>query len=120
MLQTYPPEHPKHTTMILGQRGMNVIGDTVYETLFERVRHVRAITPDPSRPVLEAFQVGRHNPVWLTAQRTHAGTLELLGGVLGQRLALEDFLAVVGTHRAQWFPPESYRVKTCTSPMGGK
>ena len=120
MLQTYPPEHPKHITMILGQRGMNVIGDPVYENLFERPRHVRPVTPQPDRPVLEAFQVGRHNPVWLTAQRTYTGGVTLLGGVLGQHLALEDFLTVVATHRQAWFPPDDWRIKTCTSPMAGK
>jgi len=120
MLQTYPPEHPKHTTMILGQRGMNVIGDPVYENLFDRTRHVRPVLLDPSRPVLEAFQIGRHNPVWLAAQRTYAGGVMLVGGVLGQHLALADFLAAVGVKRQEWFPKDIWRVKTCTSPMAGK
>src|SRR5262252_2775225 len=120
MLQTYPIEHPKHTTMILGQRGMNVIGDPVYENLFDRARHVRSITPSPDQVLLEAFQIGRHNPVWLVAQRTYGGAVTLLGGVLGQHLALADFLAAVGVKRQEWFPKDIWRVKTCTSPMAGK
>src|SRR5262245_83866 len=99
MEQTYPVEHPKHTTMVLGQRGMNVIGDPVYENLFERPRHVRPIVLEDGTPLLEAFQVGRHNPVWLVAQRRYSGAVTLLAGVLGQHLALEDFLAVVATKR---------------------
>src|SRR5499427_8928349 len=117
MLQTYPIEHPKHQTMILGQRGMNVIGDPVYENLFDRARHVRSITPSPDQVLLEAFQIGRHNPVWLVAQRTYGGAVTLLGGVLGQHAPLEDFLPVVALKRRAWFPPESFRFKTCTSPM---
>src|SRR5215831_7416810 len=120
MLQTYPIEHPKHTTMILGQRGMNVIGDPVYENLFDRARHVRSITPSPDQVLLEAFRIGRHNPVWLVAQRTYGGAVTLLGGVLGQHAPLEDFLPVVALKRRAWFPPETFRFKTCTSPMAGR
>jgi len=120
MLQTYPPEHPKHTTMILGQRGMNVIGDPVYENLFDRTRHVRPVRLELGRPILEAFQIGRHNPVWLAAQRSYAGGVHFAGGVVGQHLPLSDFLAAVGLKRQEWFPKDAWTIKTCTSPMAGK
>jgi len=120
MLTAYPPEHPKHQTVILGRRGLNVIGDAVYENYFDRTRHVRAVLPMTGLPLLEVFEVGRHNPVWLVAQRTFYGGLVLLGGVLGRRMALEDFLPIVAEKRRAWFPPDAWTFKTCTSPMGGK
>lgn len=120
MLTAYPPEHPKHQTVILGRRGLNVIGDAVYENYFERARHVRAALPNTNLPMLEAFEVGRHNPVWVVAQRSFYGGLTLLGGVLGRRMALEDFLPIVAEKRRAWFPPDTWTFKTCTSPMGAK
>jgi hypothetical protein len=120
MLTAYPPEHPKHQTVILGRRGLNVIGDAVYENYFDRARHVRAVLPTNGLPLFEAFEVGRHNPVWIVAQRSFYGGLTLLGGVLGRRMALEDFLPIVAEKRLAWFPPDAWTFKTCTSPMGAK
>jgi hypothetical protein len=118
---TYPPEHPKHQTMVLGQRGLNVIGDAIYDNLFDRKIHVQPMEWQPETPLIEAFELGKHNPVWVIAQRTSQGALKLLGGILGERLMLEDFIPVVRAYRAEWFPEYPGRklvVKTCTSPMG--
>jgi hypothetical protein len=115
-LQTYPPEHPKHRTVILGQRGLNVIGDPIYENLFDRTLHVRELTVSTALPLIEAFHVGRHNPVWVIAQRTYFGGMSLLGGIIGKRMMLEDFLPLVKRIRADWFP--NMEIRTCTSPMG--
>lgn len=115
-LQTYPPEHPKHRTMILGERGMNVTGEAIYENIFDRVAHVRVCEPSRDLPLLEAFECGRHNPVWTVAQRTAHGGLVLLGGIMGKRMMLEDFLPFVRTHRHDWF--DGCQIKTCVPPMG--
>lgn len=118
---TYPPEHPKHQTMVLGQRGLNVIGDAIYEHLFDRTIHVREIAWNRETPLIEAFELGKHNPVWAVGQRTMQGALKLLGGILGERLMLEDFIPIVKQYRGEWFPelPGQKTVfRTCTSPMG--
>jgi hypothetical protein len=121
MLTAYPPEHPKHQTVILGRRGLNVIGDAVYENYFERARHLRPnVQAISGQPLFEAFEIGRHNPVWIVGQRSFYGGVRLLGGVLGRRMALEDFLPIVNEKRRDWFPPDAWTFKTCTSPMGGK
>jgi hypothetical protein len=117
LLRAYPAEHPKHQTVILGQRGLNVIGEGVYENLFDRTLHVKAVEANHDAPLLEGFEVGKHNPVWIAAQRTYAGGLVLLGGIIGKRMMLDDFLPLVQRTRTEWWP-ELKTVKSCTSPMG--
>ena len=116
--QEFPPEHPRHQTLILGQRGPTIIGDPVFDKIFNRHDHRRHLDARTDAPLLEAFEVGKHNPCWVIAQRSHYGGLLLLGGIKGERLMLEDFLPVVKQHRADWFP--GARFQSCTSPMGEK
>lgn len=116
LLRTYAPEHPKHRTMILGKRGLNIDGDPVYERLFDRALHVRPLTVDPKLPLLESIECGRHNPTWIIAQRTHFGGLNFLGGMMGKRKMLQDFLPLVKRTRSEWFPNAT--IQTCTAPMG--
>lgn len=121
MLATYPPEHPKHQTVILGKRGLNVMGDAIYDTLYDRGLHKQEMEWNHDLPLIEAFELGKHNPVWVVAQRTMQGALRLLGGILGERLMLEDFIPIVKQYRAEWFPEVAGRkvtFRTCTSPMG--
>ena len=120
-LTMYPAEHPKHQTVILGKRGLNVVGDAIYDNLFDRNLHVRACEWAIDTPLIEAFELGKHNPVWVVAQRTMQGSLRLLGGILGERLMLEDFVPVVKQYRSEWFPElPGHKVlfRACTSPMG--
>ncbi len=58
----YPPEHPKHRTMVLGKRGLNVIGEPVYKGAFIRQRHEVACAYDPALPLDEAIDFGKHHP----------------------------------------------------------
>jgi hypothetical protein len=116
LLRTYAVEHPKHQTMILGKRGLNIDGDPVYEGMFDRALHVVELMPRPDLPVLTGFEMGRHNPVWIAAQRGHNGRLALLGGIMGKQMMLEDFLPIVRDFQQDWF--EGARIKACTSPMG--
>lgn len=115
--RTFPPSHPKHRTMLLGMRGMNVIGKAIYDKLYDREHHARPIAPNYDLPFLEGFEVGQENPAWVIGQRTPYGALNLLGGVTGQNLMLEDFLPIVSAHREQWFP-EMRELKTAMGPMG--
>lgn len=116
-LINYPPEHPKHQTVILGQRGPNIIGDPIYENLFDRDTHVHAIEASEDADFLEAFEFGLHNPVWILAQRTFHGALLLLGGVMGKRLMLEDFLPIVKRYRKEW-TNRATKIRTCCSSAG--
>lgn len=112
----FPPAHPKHQTVILGQRGPNIIGDPVFDGLFDRAVHLRPIDTRSEAPLLEAFELGQHNPVWVVGQRTYHGGLVLLGGIVGRHLMLQDFLPMVKRYRADWFPHAEW--KTATGPMG--
>lgn len=117
LLTLYPPEHPRYATMILGERGLTVVGDPIYENLFDRATHVRLIAVDDDFPILEAFEFGQHNPVWIAAQRSFHGGMNYLGGVIGKRMMLEDFLPLVDRYRSTWFP-NLHDFRTCTTPMG--
>lgn len=117
----YPPEHPKHQTVILGKRGLNVVGDAIYDNLFSRDLHIKPMDFQRDVALLDVFELGKHNPVWVVAQRTMQGSLRLIGGILGERLMLEDFIPIVKQYRAEWFPEVPGRknvFKCCTSPMG--
>lgn len=116
LLALYPSEHPKHATMILGERGLSVVGEAVYEGLFDRSAHVREVIPQPGRPLLEAFHIGTMNPCWVIGQRTFHGGLALYGGILSKRKSLDDFLSTVKTYRSDWFGPAP--IKSCTAPAG--
>ena len=113
-LINYPPTHPKHQTVILGQRGPNIIGDPIYENLFDRDLHVKPLVASPDVEFLEDFQFGKHNPTWVLAQRSYRGALHLLGGVMGKRQMLEDFLPIVRRCRDEW--TEGRPVRTSTGP----
>lgn len=119
MIQATPPDHPKYQTVILGQRGPNVIGDPIFEDAFDRKTHLATLPIREDAPFFEAYQVGKHNPTWVIAQRAPAGGLRVLGGIIGSGLMLEDFLPLVKQYRSEWFPdvPAS-RFKACTSPLG--
>lgn len=116
MLSAYPEAHPKHRTVILGLRGLNVTGDPIFEDVFMRTNHVGPVKARNDVPVLEAFEFGRHNPVWVATQRGHDGRITLLGGVMGKHMVLEHFLPFVEQKRTEWF--QGAQFKTCTAPMG--
>lgn len=108
--QAYPPTHAKYKSLILGQRGVNVIGKPIYGAsdadtgVFDRALHLGPVTFDVESPLLEAIDCGKHHPVWLAAQRSPFGGLIMLGGIMGKRLLLHDFLPLVKHYRAEWFP----------------
>jgi hypothetical protein len=117
--QAYPPTHAKHKSLILGRRGVNVVGTPVYEDAFLRELHVAPVVYDPESTLLEAIDAGKHNPTWIAAQRAGTGGLHLLGGLMGKRLFLEDFLPIVDRYRAEWFDDpvgNGRRMSLCCDP----
>ena len=117
--RTYPPDHARYKAVILGKRGPNIIGDAVYEHVFKRVPHVRDIRFGSSSRLLEAFDVWKHNPCWVAAERPYAGGLWFHAGIIGEGLFLEDFLSLVKVQRAAWFPGRTLET-CCTATSKGK
>ncbi len=113
----YPPEHPKHRTMILGKRGMNVIGEPVYKGAFVRELHVGKVNYDPGLPLDLALDFGKHHPCAVFRQTSVLGQRRYLGGILGQQLYLDDFLEIVNQKSAEWFPKPIER-RECCDPAG--
>src|SRR5262245_38898675 len=115
--RTFPPEHAKHGPMILGMRGINVIGESVFEETFKRHLHVRTLRVDPNVPILEAFDFGKFNTVWCVGQRQYSGGLLMLAGIIGENLFLEELLPTVQEYREDWFG-EIPRIvfRTCCPP----
>lgn len=118
LLAAFPPDHPRHKSLILGQRGPTIHGQPVYGGYFNRALHCREI-PTRDGPLLEAFTTGKSHPCWVIAQRTHAGALQFLGGLMGVHLLLTDFLPIVLDCRREWFGPQA-EIKTCAAPTGAK
>lgn len=116
-LSIYPPTHPKHRTMILGLRGLNVVGQAVYRSQYvQDVHHVR-LGYSRSLPLLVGIDFGKHHPCAVFCQMPYYGGLHVLGGLLGQDMYIDDFAPLVKRYLAEWFPkvPE---VKYCCDPAG--
>ncbi len=114
--EAYPPDHPRFRSMIMGERGPNVTGDPVYERMFKMDTHVRALEPYGGE-LLEAFCTGKTNPCWVIGQRTKGGAVQFLGGIIGVRQFLTDFIPVVKETRRDWFGADA-RIRTCGAPTG--
>lgn len=112
----YPPEHPKHRTLILGQRGMNVIGEPVYKGAFVRELHVGTAEYDPQLRVEVALDFGKHHPCCVIRQVSPLGQVRFLGGILGRQIYLDDFCSLVLLHLAHWCP--GAEVVWCCDPAG--
>ncbi len=115
-LAIYPPEHPKHRTMILGQRGFAVSGEPIFESVFSHKDHVRDLSLRTEGRFLEGLDIGKHNPCYVLACRTPLGALLLLGGILGQGLVLEDFIPLVKQYRDLWGMDR--HIDTAIAPFG--
>ena len=124
--RVYPPGHVKYGPMLLGLRGMNVTGQPVYGAVnvhepetaaFQRSRHERPLDMDPSLPLYESIDYGKHHPCVVWAQYTPWGDLHALGGVMGHHLYLEDFAPIVQQYRTRWFP-NALEIATCCDPAG--
>jgi len=117
VLAAFPPGHAKHRPMVLGLRGLNVIGMPCYKDAFDRKRHEKAVVFNPELPLCEGYDFGKHHPCWVACQFPLGGGIVILGGVIGQNLWLEDFLPLVAQCRQQWFG-RLLDLKTCCDPAG--
>ena len=117
LCRLYPPEHPQHRTLILGQRGMNVIGEPVYKGAFVRAIHEGPAEYDPRLPLEMALDFGKHHPCAVFRQVSPLGQVRFLGGILGQDLYLDDFIGIVLHHRQAWFP-NPCEIRECCDPAG--
>lgn len=115
-LLAYPPEHAKHRSVILGKRGMNVAGVPVYKGAFVRAIHETAAEFDPRLALEIALDFGKHHPCVIFRQRSALGQLRFLGGILGQDLYLDDFIAIVLRYLSEWF--SGANVEWCSDPAG--
>ena len=73
-----------HRTMVLGLRGLNVIGEPVYKGAFERQRHEVLCSYDPALPLDESIDFGKHHPCVVWRQTSPLGQVRYLGGILGR------------------------------------
>ena len=117
LTRLYPVEHPKHRTLILGLRGMNVIGEPVYKGAFIRAIHEGPAEFDVSLPLEMALDFGKHHPCVVFRQRSSLGQVRFLGGILGQDMYLDDFLDVALRYRSEWFAGVT-EVLECCDPAG--
>lgn len=117
LVRLYPPEHPKHKTLVRGERGMNVTGEPVYKGAFVRPIHEREVRFNPSLPLDEGIDFGKHHPCVVWRQQTVHGQVLYLGGILGQDLYLEDFLPMVKRYRNEWFH-DAVEIRSCCDPAG--
>ena len=116
-MDAYPESHAKYRSVIMGKRGMNVMGEPVYKGAFVRTVHEVPLEYDPRLALEMALDFGKHHPCAIFRQVSPLGQVRFLGGILGQNLYLDDFLDIVLTHRQQWFPhPIEY--KECCDPAG--
>ncbi|HYC00420.1 MAG TPA: phage terminase large subunit [Candidatus Limnocylindrales bacterium] len=113
----YPPSHPKHRTMVLGKRGLNVIGEPVYKGAFERKRHEGPAEFDATLRLLMALDFGKHHPCVVFKQISAFGQARFLAGILGQSLYLDAFMDLVLHYRALWFPG-AIEIAECCDPAG--
>jgi hypothetical protein len=95
----------EHRRLILGKRGISVAGKPVWGRHFDARRHVFAeLEYNPRVFLCEAHDFGSAHPCVVWAQFPPGGTCDLLGGIMGIDLALEDFIPIVEEYRAAWFP----------------
>lgn len=121
---SWPPEHAKYRSLVMGKRGLNVIGKPVYGGMFKRGVHVRPLQYDPHSILYESYDFGKHHPCVLFAQTPYYGGLHVLGGIMGtgestlvEGMFLEDFIPLAKQYRADWFP-EVAAIRSCCDPAG--
>ncbi len=117
-LRAYPPDHAKHRSVILGQRGVNVTGVPVYRGVFVRATHIKPVPLSPHSPLLIGLDFGKHHPCAVFAQQPYYGGLHVLGGLLGQDLFLDDFIPLLQHYLQTWFGTVPMGVQLCCDPAG--
>lgn len=125
MEEAHPPGTPIHSTLILGLRGAQILGDPVYGTpadgsrtgAFLRTRHEGPCAYDPRLRLEIGLDFGKHHPCIVARQVSVVGQVRYLGGILGQNLHLDPFLTAALQHLARWFP-DPIDIAWCCDPAG--
>jgi hypothetical protein len=125
MEDAHPPGTPIHSTLILGQRGAQILGDPVYGTpadgsrkgAFLRSRHEGPCAYDKRLRLEVGLDFGKHHPCIIARQVGVVGQVRYLGGILGQNLHLDPFLSAAKGYLNRWFP-EPIETVWCCDPAG--
>lgn len=115
----FPPTHARYKSLVMGMRGVNVVGIPVYDRVFDRDTHVTDLRWNDERPVLEAIQFGQHHPAWVAVQRNYFGGMDILSAVMGKFLFLDTFLPLVQQCREAWFPAARFKTYCDAPPETG-
>ena len=93
----------EYRRFVIGERGIATGGDPVFGAYFDAARHVHDVAFNPVVPLCESLDFETRHPCVTWAQFA-AGEMIVLGGVMGENMALEEFLPIVEDYRAPWFP----------------
>jgi hypothetical protein len=101
----YEPGSNEHRRLILGKRGISVAGKPIWGRHFDAKRHLFPdLTFNPHVELCEAIDFGTAHPCCVWSQWPPGGSFDVLGGLMGIDLELEDFIPIVEEYRAAWFP----------------
>jgi hypothetical protein len=125
MEEAHPPGTPIHSTLILGRRGAQVVGDPVYGTpadgshpgVFLRSRHEGLCAYDARVRLEVGLDFGKHHPCLVARQVSPVGQKRYLGGILGHDIMFDGFIMAGLERLAQWFPNPIETV-WCCDPAG--
>jgi hypothetical protein len=104
--EMYPVGDSRRRTLLEGKRGIAVDGEPCYQGYFEPAAHVSTrIRFNPYLPLLEGWDFSHSRPAVLWTQwDAYAECLNILGGVEGFEMYLENFVPKVLEIRHRWFP----------------
>jgi hypothetical protein len=125
MEDAHPPGTPIHSTLILGRRGAQIVGDPVYGTpadgsrpgAFQRARHEGPCAYDSRLRLEVGLDFGKHHPCIVARQVSPVGQVRYLGGILGHDLMLNPFLTEAKRYLNIWFP-DPIETAWCADPAG--
>jgi hypothetical protein len=115
--EAYPEGSAQRRTLLLGLRGLAVMGDAVYRGYFSRDGHAREVAYRPDLSLYESWDFGHKHPCVSWHQFHPNGLWNILGAVMGRDMFLEDFAPAALGLRAAWFP-EPVGVVTTGDPAG--
>ena len=91
--ENYPVGDPRRRTLLEGKRGLAIDGEPCYAGYFDpAANRVPSLRFNPYLPLLEGWDFSHSHPAVLWAQwDTHRRCLNILGGVQGFSMFLEEF-----------------------------
>lgn len=114
----YPVGTALRRRFVDGRRGLAAVGEPVYQGYFSRKLHESELAViNPEVPVCESWDFGHHHPAVAWLQFLPQGRVQILGGVMGESLFLEDFVPEVLKIRGEWCQG-AMEFKTTGDPAG--